>query len=196
MLLPVMLIAAALPFRDITVVQYVAGTDEYDRRPDRKLRCPGWCDRILWKTSRQNSSSLFFRGEQGLKEQNGQEREVIGGGGKGQNQHTPDCFEEDMDYVKAISYERCENTISDHKPIAATFRLCTLRLDEANKQRALQRVVAAWRRGDMTGTRAVEVSPRCVALGGGGCSEASCRASVTVREGGNNCSRTHCLPAQ
>jgi phosphatidylinositol-bisphosphatase len=28
--------------------KYQPGTDEYERRPDKKLRMPAWCDRILW----------------------------------------------------------------------------------------------------------------------------------------------------
>jgi hypothetical protein len=31
--------------------RYIAGADAYDRRPDGKLRCPSWCDRILWRLS-------------------------------------------------------------------------------------------------------------------------------------------------
>ena len=29
--------------------KYIPGTHEYDRRPDKKMRCPAWCDRVLWK---------------------------------------------------------------------------------------------------------------------------------------------------
>ena len=29
--------------------KYQPGTDSYDRRPEKKLRCPAYCDRILWK---------------------------------------------------------------------------------------------------------------------------------------------------
>lgn len=32
--------------------QYIAGTSQYDRRPDGKNRCPAWCDRILWRCGR------------------------------------------------------------------------------------------------------------------------------------------------
>lgn len=28
--------------------KYIAGTNMYDRRPDKKLRLPAWCDRIQW----------------------------------------------------------------------------------------------------------------------------------------------------
>ena len=36
--------------------KYQPGTDEYDRRPEKKVRAPAWCDRILWRVnSSQNS---------------------------------------------------------------------------------------------------------------------------------------------
>jgi inositol polyphosphate 5-phosphatase INPP5B/F len=30
--------------------KYQPGTDVYEQRPDKKLRAPAWCDRILWKS--------------------------------------------------------------------------------------------------------------------------------------------------
>lgn len=30
--------------------KYQPGTDVYDTRPDKKIRAPAWCDRVLWKT--------------------------------------------------------------------------------------------------------------------------------------------------
>lgn len=29
--------------------KYIAGQDIYDQRPEKKMRCPAWCDRVLWK---------------------------------------------------------------------------------------------------------------------------------------------------
>jgi hypothetical protein len=29
--------------------RYLVGTDQYDRKPEGKMRCPSWCDRILFK---------------------------------------------------------------------------------------------------------------------------------------------------
>ncbi|KAJ1426763.1 Endonuclease/exonuclease/phosphatase [Ochromonadaceae sp. CCMP2298] len=29
--------------------KYQPGTDMYDRRPDKKVRAPAWCDRVLWR---------------------------------------------------------------------------------------------------------------------------------------------------
>jgi phosphatidylinositol-bisphosphatase len=31
--------------------KFQPGTDRYERRPDKKLRAPAWCDRILWKSN-------------------------------------------------------------------------------------------------------------------------------------------------
>lgn len=34
--------------------KYQPGTDSYEKRPDKKLRAPAWCDRILWMVQDQN----------------------------------------------------------------------------------------------------------------------------------------------
>jgi len=31
--------------------KYQPGTDNYDRRPDKKVRAPAWCDRVLWRST-------------------------------------------------------------------------------------------------------------------------------------------------
>jgi hypothetical protein len=31
--------------------KFQPGTDRYEKRPDKKLRAPAWCDRILWKSN-------------------------------------------------------------------------------------------------------------------------------------------------
>ena len=36
--------------------KYQPGTDMYDCRPDKKLRAPAWCDRILWKENNAEDS--------------------------------------------------------------------------------------------------------------------------------------------
>lgn len=40
---------AALSFRP--TYKFQAGTNLYEQRPDKKLRAPAWCDRILWRCS-------------------------------------------------------------------------------------------------------------------------------------------------
>ena len=36
--------------------KYIPGTDDYDNRPEKKMRVPAWCDRILWRVG--NGSEL------------------------------------------------------------------------------------------------------------------------------------------
>lgn len=36
--------------------KYQPGTDNYERRPEKKLRAPAWCDRILWKRASDKES--------------------------------------------------------------------------------------------------------------------------------------------
>jgi inositol polyphosphate 5-phosphatase INPP5B/F len=31
------------------IQKYEVGSHDYDTRPDKKLRAPAWCDRILWR---------------------------------------------------------------------------------------------------------------------------------------------------
>ena len=38
--------------------KYIPGTHEYDRRPDKKMRCPAWCDRVLWKKGKHCDEDL------------------------------------------------------------------------------------------------------------------------------------------
>lgn len=37
------------PLTFLPTYKYIVGTDIYDTRPDKKLRPPAWCDRILWR---------------------------------------------------------------------------------------------------------------------------------------------------
>ncbi|OWZ13685.1 Multiple inositol polyphosphate phosphatase [Phytophthora megakarya] len=39
--------------------KYQAGTSEYEKRPEKKLRAPAWCDRVLWRAK--NPSDVKIR---------------------------------------------------------------------------------------------------------------------------------------
>ena len=38
--------------------KYQPGTDIYESRGDKKLRAPAWCDRVLWKVSKEDKSAV------------------------------------------------------------------------------------------------------------------------------------------
>ena len=37
------------------------GTQNYEARPEKKLRAPAWCDRILWRVNKGNIKQLYYR---------------------------------------------------------------------------------------------------------------------------------------
>ncbi len=41
--------AGPLTFRP--TYKFQPGTSTYEQRPEKKLRAPAWCDRILWRTA-------------------------------------------------------------------------------------------------------------------------------------------------
>lgn len=45
--------------------KYQPGTDMYDRRPEKKIRAPAWCDRVLWRTANKTAvKQLNYRSAQ------------------------------------------------------------------------------------------------------------------------------------
>jgi hypothetical protein len=38
--------------------KYQPGTEVYESRGDKKLRAPAWCDRVLWKVSKEEKSAV------------------------------------------------------------------------------------------------------------------------------------------
>ena len=40
------------PLDFLPTYKFIAGTAEYDRRPEKKKRAPAWCDRVLWRAAR------------------------------------------------------------------------------------------------------------------------------------------------
>jgi phosphatidylinositol-bisphosphatase len=39
------------PLNFFPTYKYQAGTHHYDRRAEKKVRSPAWCDRVLWRTA-------------------------------------------------------------------------------------------------------------------------------------------------
>ena len=40
--------------------KYQPGTDVYDQRPEKKVRPPAWCDRVLWQAPADNSAAQLL----------------------------------------------------------------------------------------------------------------------------------------
>ena len=38
--------------------KYIPGQNRYDRRPEKKMRCPAWCDRVLWRVGGTTSTTI------------------------------------------------------------------------------------------------------------------------------------------
>lgn len=62
--------------------QYINGTLSYDRRPDKKMRCPAWCDRILWRVGKsvERAKSELQQRQNGGADFTGLAGTVVGGG--------------------------------------------------------------------------------------------------------------------
>jgi phosphatidylinositol-bisphosphatase len=53
------------PLNFTPTYKYQPGTDLYEERPDKKLRAPAWCDRVLWKAQEPShlSQQTYSRSE-------------------------------------------------------------------------------------------------------------------------------------
>lgn len=47
------------PLKFPPTYKYQPGTDLYEQRPDKKLRAPAWCDRILWRSMNKDAVKLL-----------------------------------------------------------------------------------------------------------------------------------------
>jgi inositol polyphosphate 5-phosphatase INPP5B/F len=74
--------------------KYQPGTDEYEQRPEKKLRAPAWCDRVLWRLA--NSLPLSAAAM------------------------TPSSNAKEV--VTLMDYRRSGLIPSDHKPVSAFFQ--------------------------------------------------------------------------
>lgn len=48
------------PIKFPPTYKYQPGTDVYDTRPEKKIRAPAWCDRILWRVADDASQVQLF----------------------------------------------------------------------------------------------------------------------------------------
>lgn len=110
--------------------KYIRTTDEYDRRPEKKVRCPSWCDRVLWRTTAsQEQERLAFA------DPNDQFISRVRSAGSsiscGPGLPLP------CENIGLMCYSRGNSSISDHKPVYASLNVKTKRIDWAASEQML-----------------------------------------------------------
>lgn len=126
--------------------QFICGTNQYDRRPDKKMRCPAWCDRILYRVGRlqelhnpynNNSSNNSSSNSNSQREESGYgqamtDLESTLSGESKEKQHGDTTQSSDRGFTLQHSYENVEwiqytslpeFIISDHQPVRGCFRV-------------------------------------------------------------------------
>jgi len=117
--------------------KFIRGTDVYDQRPEKKVRCPSWCDRVLWRTFASLEQELVASGKFG------------GGGHHFSNSSSapflpgnPSAgFPLHCENVELMCYSRGNSTISDHKPVYASLNVKVKQVDWADSEQLLLDVV-------------------------------------------------------
>lgn len=123
--------------------QYIPGTDSYDRRKDKKMRCPAWCDRILWRVGIPIDTPMEFKLIQDVNSSGPTEDSSDSDSDVDQvvseakdidvkinsDRLTRTSKKVDVpleilpETIELLQYERSENNISDHKPVKALMNL-------------------------------------------------------------------------
>jgi len=108
--------------------KFVRGTDTYDQRPDKKLRCPSWCDRVLWRTAasleQDSAVSSSETSETTNIATNTTTTSAVG-------------FPMPFENVELMTYSRGSSTVSDHKPVYASLNVKVKRVDWASCEQTL-----------------------------------------------------------
>lgn len=115
------------PLTFLPTYKFIAGTDEYDRRPEKKMRVPAWCDRILWRIGKsKHVSSAAVGSSSGSFEVSAQvdtELYTRDDDVPGSSRVVCNLIEQ----VEQLTYQRCDNIISDHRPIRSSFNVTVKR---------------------------------------------------------------------
>lgn len=132
--------------------KYIPGSDVFDNRKEKKLRCPSWCDRVLWRIGSGLGAACLqeCRWEE---DDDGEDTAAGAAGGDGDQQthgsmnaasHIAQLDRQlrrqafDLkrmtfsrgaiddhcqEVVELMKYDRCGNKISDHKPVRALLNV-------------------------------------------------------------------------
>ena len=107
--------------------KFVRGTDMYDQRSDKKVRCPSWCDRVLWRTAaslKQDSAVSPSPETPDTTSTNSTTSSAVG-------------FPMPFENVELMTYSRGSSTVSDHKPVYASLNVKVKRVDWASCEQTL-----------------------------------------------------------
>lgn len=108
--------------------KYLHNSPEYDRRPDKKARCPAWCDRVLWRTAASREQEVQVNTGLGLPS-NRAASVGCGSAGFGLPMHSEN--------VELMCYNAGTSGISDHKPVYASLNVKVKRVDWAASEQML-----------------------------------------------------------
>ena len=106
--------------------KYLHRSSEYDRRAEKKARCPAWCDRVLWRTAASREQEVLVN--TGLPSNRAA---TVGSGSAG--------FDLPMhsENVELMCYNAGSSGISDHKPVYASLNVKVKRVDWAASEQML-----------------------------------------------------------
>jgi len=137
--------------------KFIPGTSEYDARPEKKMRVPAWCDRILWRIGRGRDLALKEKQEENKqlllrwveaqeKMSNSGDREAAGLVGNDNSAYIYNLpVEPVVEAVELMRYEAVEPpNMSDHKPIRGFFNMRVRRLDHAQKHVTMMKLHLEW----------------------------------------------------
>jgi inositol polyphosphate 5-phosphatase INPP5B/F len=126
--------------------KFQPGTDVYETRPEKKLRPPAWCDRILWRDRTPYGPEGRARAHQGS-EGNGDSKE-----GKGTHHSSAGAIQNKNYLVSKLRP-------SDHKPVSASFSIETRVVDPEKEKLEYLRLVRHLDRMENEIQPKVEVGP-------------------------------------
>ena len=109
--------------------KFIAGTGEYDRRPDKKMRVPAWCDRILWRVGKAVHAAAAAgaeRGDGAPADESTDTGSELGLSASVSKDSLSSCRPV-VERVEQLRYQRCDNIISDHRPIRSSFNITVKR---------------------------------------------------------------------
>lgn len=116
--------------RFLPTYQFICGSSLYDRRPEKKMRCPAWCDRILYRQGRYPSDSNYNTSINDLHNSN-----RIGTHGYYASLQKGLDLNHSFETIQLLSYESLpEFVISDHAPVRACFAITVKRMDYAMRE--------------------------------------------------------------